>query len=188
MCKRHSFLLDKAGKVYDGMGLTHSHTAIASLHGFKSAQHDGLAAFEWQPPNDWPNADAHDGLTVDREPSGWGMKASHDKAIAAYLKRKFPDVAAWDAPEQIDPSMNGKTVDYGYGPITIVTSGEYTACDSSTVRAYGSSTVTAYGSSTVRARADRVKLLEITGAAVFVSDATVPPTITTGWATPAAKE
>ena len=34
MCTRHSFLMDKEGRIYDGRGLTHSHTEIAVLHDF----------------------------------------------------------------------------------------------------------------------------------------------------------
>jgi hypothetical protein len=118
MCERHSFLLTRTGKVLDGMGLTHSHTEIAVLHGIKSAQHDGLNACEWQPPKGWPDANWLDGLKVDRQ--NFEPRASHDKAMKAYLTKRFPTLAAWEAPETPDASLDGKVVTLGGREVGII--------------------------------------------------------------------
>ena len=149
MCRRHSFLLDRNGKVYDGLGLTHSHTEIATLHGFASAAHDKLNAYEWQPPQGWDgSADkVFAGLTVDRQ--NFEPKASHDKAIASYLVKKFQSLAAWDAPETPDPSLHERTVSLDGSDVTVychgiysVSAGRHFAYGSASVRAYDSATLT----------------------------------------------
>jgi len=166
MCRRHSFLLDRNGKVYDGLGLTHSHTEIATLHGFASTDHDKLNAYEWQPPRDW-NGDKEQvfaGLTVDRQ--NFEPKASHDKALVAYLLKKFPSLAVWDAPETPDPSLHERTIALGGSDVTVYCHGVYSvtqgrhfaygsasveASGSASVKASGSASVEAYGSASVRA-------------------------------------
>ena len=124
MCQRHSFLLDKEGRVYDGGGLTHSHTEIATMHGLTAEQSDALNAYEWQPPADWPKSSWLSGLTVDRQ--NFEPKSSHDKAMKAYLLGRFPTQDAWDAPESIDPSLDGQTVTLASGEFVVLLSGKHT--------------------------------------------------------------
>ena len=94
MCKRHSFLLNRAGKVLDGFGITDSHTEIRELHGLKNTD-DSVNAYEWQPPKGWPETDWHLGLTKDHEV--FTTKASHEKAMERHIRATYPDSAAWDA-------------------------------------------------------------------------------------------
>jgi hypothetical protein len=154
MCTRHSFLLDKEGRIYDGRGLTHSHTEIATMHGFKSSKHDKLNAYEWQPPKGWPNALWLDGLTVDRQ--NFEPKSSHDKAMKSYLTEKFPTLAAWDAPEAVDPALNGQTITlsgtertvYCYGQYA-VTEGVYLICGTASGTAGGTAELSVRGNASV---------------------------------------
>ncbi len=93
MCTRHSFILTRAGKVFDGFGITDSHTTIRELHGF-SANNDSVNAYEWQPPAGWPESDWHLGLTKDLEV--FVTKASHEAAIERHIRSLYPTMAAWD--------------------------------------------------------------------------------------------
>ena len=158
MCTRHSFLMDKEGRIYDGRGLTHSHTEIAVLHDFPSELHDDLNAYEWQPPEGWDGSRSMvwGGLRVDRQ--NFEAKSSHDKAIERYIVKRFPDMAAWDAPESADDDLHGQTVALGGESVTVychgtyrVTEGRHFAFDSASVEASGYASVRASGYASVRA-------------------------------------
>jgi len=94
MCNRHSFILTRAGKVLDGIGITDSHTEIRELHGLKHTD-DTVNAYEWQPPKGWPETDWLAGLTKDTEV--FTPKASHLKAMERHVKKIYPTMAAWEA-------------------------------------------------------------------------------------------
>ena len=123
MCTRHSFVVTKQGKVLDGLGLTNSHTQMMSMHGLASAEHDTCNLYEWQPPKGWPDASWLDGLTVDLQ--AFVPKASHDKAAEKHLRDRYPDMAAWDAGDSIDPSLDGRTIDLDGKPTTVLLSGTH---------------------------------------------------------------
>lgn len=93
MCKRHSFILTRAGKVLDGLGLTDSHTEIRELHGLHHTN-DSVNAYEWQPPPGWPETDWSEGLTKDTEV--FVPKSSHLAAMERHLQTLYPTRAAWD--------------------------------------------------------------------------------------------
>ena len=99
MCRRHSFCLTRAALAIDGCGLTESHTAIMQMHGLSGRQYDASNLYEWQPPQGWPEASYAGGLIVDR--AAYETKARHEAAIARHVKRLYPDVAAWAAPDPI---------------------------------------------------------------------------------------
>ena len=94
MCNRHSFILTRAGKVLDGIGITDSHTEIRELHGLKNTD-DTVNAYEWQPPKGWPDSDWEDGLTKDTEV--FELKSSHLKAMGNHVKKLYPSMAEWEA-------------------------------------------------------------------------------------------
>ena len=94
MCKRHSFILTRSGKVLDGYGVTDSHTHIREIHGLKHTD-DTVNAYEWQPPQGWPEADYNLGLTKDN--IVFETKSSHESAIERHLKSLYPTMDAWSA-------------------------------------------------------------------------------------------
>ena len=98
MCKRHSFILTRAGKIHHGMGLTDSHTIIRELAGMK-AENDSVNAYEWQPPDGWPDADWMLGLTKDTEV--FEPKSSHLRNMEAHIRRLYPDRVSWDAGDKM---------------------------------------------------------------------------------------
>ena len=82
-----------------GLGQTNSHSTIRELAGLDSLDATTFA-FEWQPPSGWPNADWHDGLAQDTPPiPAWEMKTRHLVAIETHLRARYPDMAAWAAPD-----------------------------------------------------------------------------------------
>jgi len=93
MCERHSFILTRSGKVYDGYGITDSHTTIREWAGM-SVNDDTVNAYEWHPPTGWPDADWHLGLTKDIEV--FVTKASHELTIERHLRGLYPSMAEWD--------------------------------------------------------------------------------------------
>ena len=93
MCKRHSFILTRSGKVLDGYGVTDSHTQIREIHGLKHTD-DTINAYEWQPPQGWPDADYNLGLTKDN--IVFETKSSHESAIERHLKLLYPTMADWN--------------------------------------------------------------------------------------------
>ena len=109
MCHRHSFILTRAGKIHDGLGLTDSHTTIRELAGL-GANDSTTYAFEWQPPEGWPDADYSTGLTQDTAPiPAWDIKTKHTTAIKSHLRRKYPDMAAWNQPDEISNVVSAMT-------------------------------------------------------------------------------
>ena len=98
MCKRHSFILTRAGKVHDGYGVTDSHTVIRELAGLH-ANDDTVNAYEWQPPKGWPDADWNLGLTKDTEV--FETKASHEKAIERHILSLYPTMKEWEDGDKI---------------------------------------------------------------------------------------
>ena len=96
MCTRHSFIVTRAGKVFDGFGMTHSHTTIREIAGL-SAENDTVNAYEWQPPKGWPNAEWHDGLTKDTEV--FELKSRHLSAMERHVRSIYPTMAEWNAPD-----------------------------------------------------------------------------------------
>jgi len=109
MCHRHSFILTRAGKVFDGMGLTDSHTTIRALAGL-GTEDSSSYAFEWQPPPNWPDSDVHSGLTQDTAPiPSWEMKARHLNAIERHIRNRYPDMEAWNSPDVVCVPENIET-------------------------------------------------------------------------------
>ena len=109
MCHRHSFILTRAGKIHDGLGLTDSHTTIRELAGL-GANDSTTYAFEWQPPEGWPDADYSTGLTQDTSPIPvWDIKTKHTTAIESHIRRKYPDMAAWNQPDEISNVVSAMT-------------------------------------------------------------------------------
>jgi len=102
MCKRHSFILTRSGKVCDGFGITDSHTEIREFHGLH-ANNDSVNAYEWQPPKGWPDADWNLGLTKDSEV--FQTKSSHEDAMERHVRAIYPTMAAWDADDK--PRVTG---------------------------------------------------------------------------------
>ena len=94
MCHRHSFLLTRAGKVLDGVGITDSHNKIREIHGLKHTD-DTVNAYEWQPPQGWPEADWNLGLMKDLEV--FETKSSHEAAMERHVRKLYPTMAAWEA-------------------------------------------------------------------------------------------
>ena len=94
MCSRHSFLLTRAGKILDGLGVTDSHTEIRELHGLKNTD-DTVNDYEWRPPAGWPNADWNLGLTKYLEV--FETKSSHEAAMERHIKMIYPTMAEWNA-------------------------------------------------------------------------------------------
>src|ERR1035438_2538113 len=98
MCTRHSFILTRAGKTVDGHGMTDSHTTIREIAGL-TAENDEVNAYEWQPPKGWPDADWFAGLTKDTEV--FEPKTSHLHAMEAHVRRTYPDMDSWNAPDVV---------------------------------------------------------------------------------------
>src|ERR1017187_9341135 len=95
ICNRHSFIVTRAGKVFDGLGFTDSHTVIRVLSGLH-ANDDTVNAYEWQPPKGWPKSDWEDGLTKDTEV--FELKSSHLSAMKRHVKKLYPSMDAWNTP------------------------------------------------------------------------------------------
>jgi len=98
MCNRHSFILTRTGKVYDGGGLTDSHTTIRELAGLVP-EDDRVNAYEWTPPKGWPESDWTLGLVKDVEV--FYVKASHLNAMKAHVVSLYPDMDSWNKPDAI---------------------------------------------------------------------------------------
>lgn len=73
MCKDASFVQTRDGRIYDGLGLTHSHSAICALHGLDE---DKLNKYEWNPQH---------GLVLDREVFTPGK--SHHMKLVSYVNK-----------------------------------------------------------------------------------------------------
>ena len=119
MCKRHSFIVTRAGKVHDGYGVTDRHTTIREFAGLH-ANDDTVNAYEWQPPKGWPKTDWTVGLTKDTEV--FMLKKSHLDAMERHVKRLYPDQEEWDAGD-VYRSMAGLTIG-GYLDLGNLTSAE----------------------------------------------------------------
>ena len=104
MCKDHSFIVTRSRRVFDGCGLTDSHTTIRELAGL-SPEDDTVNSYEWQPPAGWPDADFWAGITVDTEV--FSLKKSHLVAIEKHLRKLYPDMAAWNAGHKIHDFPSG---------------------------------------------------------------------------------
>ena len=110
MCNRHSFIVTRSGKVFDGYGFTDSHTMIRQLAGL-STEDSSTYAFEWQPPTGWPDTDWNGGLTQDTAPIPcWDLKAKHFNAIERHLRRLYPDMIAWRAGDTVRALPDGLSV------------------------------------------------------------------------------
>ena len=158
MCRRHSFILTRAGKVHDGLGLTDSHTTIRELAGLDTND-STTYAFEWQPPAGWPDADFNAGLTQDTAPiPAWEMKKKHLSAIERHLKKLYPSMDVWNAPDATPTSadlkalgwrllVDGESVTLGRGDRAYVTGGSVaiTGQTGGYVWGDGSSTITSSG-------------------------------------------
>jgi hypothetical protein len=96
MCKRHSFILTRAGKVHFGHGISDHHTVIREIAGM-TAENDSVNSYEWQPPKGWPNADWLDGLTKDTEV--FEPKKRHLSAMESHVRRTYPDMDSWNTPD-----------------------------------------------------------------------------------------
>ena len=107
MCNRHSFIVTRVGKVFDGCGITESHTTIKELAGL-SAENDTVNAYEWQPPKGWPDADWEDGLMKDVEV--FEVKSRHLNAMKHHVVSLYPDLATWDHPDKIHGDLTKVTI------------------------------------------------------------------------------
>ena len=97
MCERHSFCVLPDGTVLHGYGLTNSHRMILALAGVTKDGQEANA-YEWQPPEGWPNADWRKTLTKDL------IMFDHESvapAIEAHLREWYPTMAEWEAPDLI---------------------------------------------------------------------------------------
>lgn len=155
MCERHSFVIDKEGKVYNGGGFEESHTVICLINGIKQ---DDVNAYEWQPPKGWPDANAFEGIKKDQ--INFDEKSSHIKAIEQYLLGLFPTQASFET-YFLDEAWHGKEIESPSGkyiiaikkePLVVGISATVKAYNNSTVKAWDNSTVEAYNNSTVEAR------------------------------------
>ncbi len=91
MCVKHSFCMDRSGRIYQGHGLLDGHAEIVRLYGLV---YDDLNHYEAQPGDGWP-ADKEDWhITMDRE--NWVSKSSHSDKLMRYLAKRFPNQKAWD--------------------------------------------------------------------------------------------
>ena len=120
MCNKYAFLLTRAGKILDGGGLTESHSTIATLHG---VDEDQVNRYEWQPPQNWPDADVLDGLVTNEEVFTPGASAL--RRIAAHLTRRFPTIAAFQAHTPVDDRWHEQTVVLNGVAQTILVRGRY---------------------------------------------------------------
>ena len=153
MCNKHSFVMDRTGKIYNGGGFVESHSVICNMW---SLQQDQVNCYEWKPPEPWPNEEWTRGLVKDY--LTFDEKASHVLALERYIHETFPTKEAWESYK--DYALhghrfqdNGKTVVIACRP-QLVEVGKDEACwawGSATVRAWGSATVRAWDSANVRA-------------------------------------
>ncbi len=153
MCNKHSFVMDRTGKIYNGGGFVESHSVICNMW---SLQQDQVNCYEWKPPEPWPNEEWTRGLVKDY--LTFDEKASHVLALERYIHETFPTKEAWESYK--DYALhghrfqdNGKTVVIACRP-QLVEVGKDEACwawGSATVRAWGSATVRAWDSASVRA-------------------------------------
>ena len=111
MCNRHSFIVTRAGKVFDGLGLTDSHTTIRELCCLH-ANDDTVNAYEWQPPKGWPDADWEGGLTKDTEV--FEPKVSHLRAMERHIKKIYPNMDAWNTPDRFRAITSKDLVSRGW--------------------------------------------------------------------------
>ena len=91
MCKKHSFLLDKKGKIYHGFGLIESHYLISKLN---NIDEDKCNKYEYNPNNNNERAYGISGLKIDNE-IFISNKTIIDK-IEKYIKKMFPNIESWD--------------------------------------------------------------------------------------------
>ena len=112
MCKRHSFMITRSGRVFDGYGITDSHTLIREFAGLCPEDREDdlvkLNAYEWHPPANWPDSDWHAGLTKDTEV--FEVKASHLNAMESHCRRLYPTMAEWRAPDIVRPLPEGLSI------------------------------------------------------------------------------
>lgn len=111
MCNRHSFIVTRAGKVFDGLGITDSHTTIRELCGMP-ANDDTVNAYEWQPPKGWPDADWEDGLTKDTEV--FELKLSHLRAMERHVKKIYPTMDAWNTADRFRAITSDELLSRGW--------------------------------------------------------------------------
>jgi len=145
VCNRHSFCLTRAGKILGGCGLTDSHTEIMLMHGLTVEQQDRCNLYEWQPPENWPEANWADGLTVDKAQFEPKQKAT--EAMERHVRGLYPDMAAWNAGDRIPDSMHEKTIVLGGKEYTVLThglrtgvnAGDYLLCGTAEMRDVGGS-------------------------------------------------
>ena len=174
MCQRHSFILTKAGKVFDGLGLTDSHTKIRELAGL-DVNDDSVNAYEWQPPKGWPETSWIVGLTIDCQV--FEPKQSHFNRIEAHLKRLYPSMVEWErGDERRDTPVtlkklgwaelkDGEVVSPKKGDRFFVVSGTVTvSCQSGgDCRSYGNSTLNSTGQTGGYCRSNGNSTLNSTG-------------------------
>lgn len=114
MCEKHSFVQDRQGKIYNGGGFEESHTMICAMH---NLDRDKVNAYEWQPPEDWPEGDPLSGLMQDR--IIFDEKQTHLDKISKYIKNLFPTEEAFDT-YFIDEQWHGKEIHTSIGIATLV--------------------------------------------------------------------
>lgn len=93
MCSKHSLLISRDGKIFDGFGIVHSHTVIADLHNINE---DAMNKYECE-----PRFDAKKENII-----GWYINIdsrvfdpeNDAAAIESYLQRVYPTVKSWHYP------------------------------------------------------------------------------------------
>ena len=141
MCNRHSFIVTRSGKVFDGLGLTDSHTTIREL-ACLSPEDDTVNAYEWQPPTGWPDADWATGLVKDVEV--FDIKAKHLNAMRHHIMSLYPTMEVWKYPDKIHGTWNDAVTEIK-GGLTVPVGENFSAeflIEAGSVYAYKGSTVT----------------------------------------------
>ena len=91
MCNKHSFLVDKNGKVYNGYGILESHTHIAKIHDINE---DNCNKYEYDPNNTNDKAYGITGLLIDSDV--FTANKTVVDAIEKYITTTFPTVESWE--------------------------------------------------------------------------------------------
>ena len=90
MCNKHSFLVDKNGKVYNGYGILESHTHIAKIHDINE---DNCNKYEYNPNNTANKVYGITGLLIDSDV--FTANKTVVDAIEKYITTTFPTLEAW---------------------------------------------------------------------------------------------
>ncbi len=177
MCNKHSFVMTKEGKIFNGGGFVESHSVICNMWGL---QQDQVNCYEWRPPEPRPSEEWTKGLVKDL--LNFEEKGSHVSALERYIEETFPTDEAWKnyrnydlhehkfqdcdttiiiaCKKQLEIKQgetcwargNSQVTARGNSQVTARGNSQVTARENSQVTARGNSQVTAWGNSQVTAR------------------------------------